>query len=210
MEIRTETPKDYRTVEELTRKAFWNHLTPGCNEHYFVHTMRSHPDFLPELALVLEEDGRILANVMYLRAKLIDEEGREKEILSFGPLSVLPGCQRQGYGKKLLEFSFARAAALGYDTVVIWGNPENYVSRGFKSCKKYGVSTAEGVYPVSLLVKELSPGALQGHSWVFRESPACEIDEKKAEEFDKGFEALEKGYRPSQELFYIYSHSVVK
>ena len=57
--IRTETPKDYREVENLTREAFWNQSEPGCCEHYFVHKMRSHPDFLPQLACVLEIDGKI-------------------------------------------------------------------------------------------------------------------------------------------------------
>ena len=58
--IRQETEKDYRVVEELTREAFWNVYKPGADEHYFVHTMRSHPDFIPELAFVLEKDGEIV------------------------------------------------------------------------------------------------------------------------------------------------------
>ena len=45
--IRKETPDDYRAVEELTRESFWNVYKPGADEHYFVHMMRSHPDFLP-------------------------------------------------------------------------------------------------------------------------------------------------------------------
>ena len=84
--IRLETEKDYRAVEELTREAFWNVYKPGADEHYFVHTMRSHPDFIPELAFVLELDGRIVGNIMYTKAGLEDEFGERKEILSFGPL----------------------------------------------------------------------------------------------------------------------------
>ena len=60
--IRPETEKDYRVVEELTREAFWNVYKPGADEHYFVHEMRAHPDFIPELAFVLELDGRIVGN----------------------------------------------------------------------------------------------------------------------------------------------------
>ena len=58
--IRLETEKDYRAVEELTREAFWNVYKPGADEHYFVHMMRNHPDFIPELAFVLEKDGEIV------------------------------------------------------------------------------------------------------------------------------------------------------
>ena len=84
--IRLETEKDYRAVEELTREAFWNVYKPGADEHYYVHMMRSHPDFIPELAFVLEKDGEIIGNIMYTKAWLEDESGERKEILSFGPL----------------------------------------------------------------------------------------------------------------------------
>ena len=58
--IRLETEDDYRAVEELTRNAFWNVYKPGADEHYYVHMMRKHPDFIPELAFVLEKDGAII------------------------------------------------------------------------------------------------------------------------------------------------------
>ena len=169
MTIRREERKDYRAVESLTRQAFWNLYVPGCVEHYLVHLLRRHRDFVPELDFVLELDGEIIANVMYTRAKLTDENGANKEILTFGPLSVLPAFQRKGYGKKLLEHSFQRTMELGFDTIVIFGNPENYISRGFKSCKKYKVSIGEQVYPTAMLVKELVPGALAGKSWTYQE-----------------------------------------
>ena len=98
----------------MTRAAFYNLYVPGCYEHYLVHIMRQHEDFLPELALVLELDGQVVGNVMYTKAKLVEETGAVKEILTFGPVSILPAHQRQGYGKQLLEHSFAKAAALGY------------------------------------------------------------------------------------------------
>ena len=104
--IRLETEKDYRAVEELTREAFWNVYKPGADEHYYVHQMRNHPDFIPELALVLELDGKIVGNIMYTKAWLEDENGNRKEVLSFGPLCVAPEYQRQKLGKMLIEHSF--------------------------------------------------------------------------------------------------------
>jgi RNA polymerase sigma-70 factor (ECF subfamily) len=65
----------------------------------------------------------------------------------------LPEYQRNGYGKQLIEYSFERATALGYDVIVIFGNPDNYVSRGFKSCKKYNVCLENGTYPSAMMVK---------------------------------------------------------
>ena len=109
LEIRNEVPEDYSAVEQLIRKAFYNQYVPGCNEHYLAHIMRSHPDFIAQLDLVLVLDGEIIGNIMYTKAKLVDEMGVEKEILTFGPVCVLPQLQRKGYGKKLMESSFVRA-----------------------------------------------------------------------------------------------------
>ena len=208
--IRTECPDDFKEVEQLTRKAFWNVYTPGCSEHYLAHILRDHKDFIPELDLVVQtQDGKIIANAMYTKAKLIDEDGNEKEILTFGPISVLPEYQRMGISRCLLEHSFQKALELGYSVIVIFGNPGNYVSRGFRSCKKYHIRTPDGTYPTAMLVKELKAGVLDGRTWVYQGSPAYEFESSKAEEFDKKFEPMKKEYRPSQEEFYIYSHSVV-
>ena len=62
--IRREARQDRQTVEEFTRRAFYNLCLPGCVEHYLVHTMREHPDFIPEPDLVAEEDGQILGSIM--------------------------------------------------------------------------------------------------------------------------------------------------
>ena len=164
--IRLETEKDYRAVEELTREAFWNVYKPGADEHYYVHKMRAHPDFLPELAFVLEKDGEIIGSIMYTKAWLEDETGARKEILSFGPLCVAPKYQWQKLGKALIDHSFAVARKMGYDVNINFGNPGNYVSRGFVSCKKKNVSfVVPGNFPTALLVAELVPDALAGKSW---------------------------------------------
>ena len=207
--IRKETPADHRGVETLTREAFWNQNVPGCDEHYLVHVMREHRDFIPELSLVLERDGQLIGSILYTKTTLVDEQGEEKPVLTFGPVSVLPEYQRKGYGKALMEHSFRQATLLGYDVIVIFGNPDNYVARGFKSCKKYRVSLEGGIYPAALLVKELRPGALDGKNWCFRESPVGELcgDTEAVAAFDAGFPPKEKGWQPSQEEFYIHSHA---
>ena len=210
--IRLETPADYRAVEELTREAFWNVYVPGASEHYFVHTMRNHPDFIPELAFVLEKDGEIIGNIMYTKAWLVNENGERREILSFGPLCVAPRYQRKKLGKILIEHSFEEAKKLGYDVNINFGNPGNYVSRGFVNCKKKNVSfVVDGNFPTALLVAELLPGTLDGHRWMYVASTAadCCDDIAAVEAFDATFPPKEKKWMPSQEEFYIYSHSSV-
>lgn len=209
--IRKETSKDYREVENLAREAFWNLSKPGCFEHYFIHIMRSHADFVRELDYVAELDGKIVGSVMYCRSKLRDDSGNEKDILTMGPLCVLPEYQRRGIGKALLEHTFVKAAEMGYDTVINFGNPDNYVARGYKSCKKYNVCFGDGVFPAALLVKELREGSLDGRKWTYCPSDVdapCD-DEKAVEEFDAQFPPKEKGWQPSQEEFYIHSHSSI-
>ncbi len=209
--IRLESKNDYREVETLVREAFWNQNVPGCHEHYFVHMLRKHPDFIPALDFVLEQGGRILACVMYEKGKLIDENGTEKPILTMGPLCVLPGFQRHGFGKALLEHSFIAARQLGYDVVINFGNPDNYVARGYKSCRRYNVCFGDGFFPAALLVKELCEGALDGRRWQYVPSNAegCCDDEAAVAAFDAQFPPKVKGWQPSKEEFYIHSHSAI-
>lgn len=209
MVIRNERPEDFRTVEEMIKKAFWNLSVPGCNEHYLAHQIRKSLDFIPELDFVLEDDGKIIGHIIYVKAKLIDDDGLEKDILSFGPFTIHPDYQRKGYGRKLIYHSFEAAKKLGYDTIAIWGNPENYVCYGFKNCKRYNVCLEKDVYPVALMVKVLDENALQNKAWRYVESSAHKMDESVFEEFDRSFPQMEKGYKSSQELFYIYSKSNV-
>ena len=208
--IRNEKESDYSIVEEITRKAFYNLYIPGCIEHYLVHIMRNHEDFIPELDFVAELDGQVIGNIMYTKAKLVDESGFEKEILTFGPISVLPEYQRNGYGKLLMEHSFQEAARLGYDVIVIFGSPANYVGRGFQSCKKYNICLENHRYPAAMMVKELKEHVLDGRKWFYYDSPVMNIDEEEARRYDDSLEKMEKKHLPSQEEFYIISHSFVE
>lgn len=210
IKIRNETEADYQKVEALIRRAFWNLYEPGCSEHYLAHVIRSHEDFIPELDFVMELDGEIIGNIMYTKTKLVDEHGEEKNILTFGPVCIALQHQRKGYGKMLLEHSFAQALTLGYDVIVIFGDPGNYVGRGFKSCKRYQVCLPDGTYPSAMMVKELKPGVLDGRTWFYHQSPAFEIDGQEVQRFEEGLEPMEKKHLPCQEAFYIHSNSVIR
>ena len=210
LNIRNERETDYKIVEDITRKAFYNVYVPGCMEHYLVHIMREHEDFIPELDFVIEVDGQIVGNIMYTKAKLTDEGGTVKEIVTFGPVSILPKYQRNGYGKMLIEHSLKRAAELGYEAVVIMGSPANYVGSGFQCCRKYNICVEKEKYPAAMLVKELKPGALDGKLWFYSDSPVMNVDEREAQAFDDGLEKMEKKWMPSQEAFYIMSHAFVE
>jgi predicted N-acetyltransferase YhbS len=207
IKIRNERPEDEGTVEILTREAFWNMHVPGCDEHYLVHVMRKHPDFIHELDFVLEVDGSLVGNIMYTRSWLKDKDGNEREIATFGPLSIHPAFQRRGLGKRLIEHSMEAARDMGYEAIVIFGNPGNYVSSGFVSCARHGISVGEGIFPTAMLVRELKEGALGPGGWTYRESEAYHLDPQRAREFDEGLERKEKAVLPRHEEFFILSNS---
>ena len=78
--IRVEEERDYSTVESLVRESFWNVYRPGCTEHYVLHHLRSNPDFIPELAFVMEVDGKIIGQNVFVKAQITRDDGFINEI----------------------------------------------------------------------------------------------------------------------------------
>ena len=209
--IRLETENDYHETETMAREAFWNLSVPGCSEHLFMHDLRQHEAFIPQLDYVAEKDGKIIGCIMYSESYLEDEKGNKKTVLTMGPVCVHPEFQRKGISKALLEHTFALALEMGYDCVINFGNPDNYVARGYKSCRKYKVCFEGDIYPAALLVKELKEGVFDGRKWFYHQNDAdarC-ADEKLVDEYDKLFPPKTKAWQPSQEEFYIHSHSII-
>ncbi|KPA08877.1 N-acetyltransferase GCN5 [Candidatus Magnetomorum sp. HK-1] len=201
--LRNEEEKDYHIVENLTREAFWNLYCPGCTEHYLVHTMRNHPDFIQELDFVAEENGTIVGNIMYTQAWLNNERGEQLEIVSFGPISVLPAYQRKGVGTALIQHSKEIAKGQGRHAIVILGDPHNYCKHGFKSAKDFNIADTRGYYPYGMLALELQEGSIAEHTWIYQESEVYHIDEHEVNEYDKNFVEKEQGYQVSQDIFSI-------
>lgn len=208
--IRPEAPHEHRAVEELTRAAFWNQYIPGCDEHYLVHIMRTHPDFCTELDFVAEADGNVIGNIMFTRSRLIGPGGEQLETVTFGPLTVHPSYQRRGIGSSLIRHTIPLVKAARYHAVIIYGNPSNYVSAGFVGSRTYGIATPEGTFPTALLVLPLSDTLRDSRDWKFYQSSVFEFRRTDAEDYDRQFPPMEKRHQPSQELFAILSRSIVQ
>ena len=185
-------------------------MLPGCSEHYIVHTLREHKDFIRALDYVAIVDGRVVGNIMYTRAGLASEEGKSLDIASFGPLSVHPEFQRMGIGSGLIRYSLPAARRLGFGVVAIYGDPHNYCKHGFKNGKDLDISDSNGDYPYGLLALELERGVLSGQHWRLQISPVYECCENDVEDFDKRFPPKEKGYQCSQEIFSIAVRSFLR
>lgn len=201
MIIRRETPADYDAVEHLTREAFWNVYRPGCTEHYVVHVLRNDPAFVPELDLVMERNGQLIGHVMYMRAKITADDGRELPVMTFGPISIHPDFQRRGLGKRLLDESMERAGELGAGALCIEGNIAFYGKSGFVVAGTRGIryhgEPEQEMVPYFLL-KELRAGFLDGVTGVYHTPQGYYVDETEAEVFDRNFPHKEKLKLPGQ------------
>ena len=199
--IRLETEDDYRAVENLAREAFWNVYRPGCMEHYVLHCYRKDPAFVPELDFVMERNGVLMGQIMYARSEIRCADGRILPIMTFGPISIAPEYKRQGYGKRLLDYSMEKAREMGVGALAITGNLDFYGKSGFVPAKTKGVHYADDPEADYFLIKELEPGFLDGVSGTYEDPEGyfvCERDPEGFERFEAAFPAKQKMQLPGQ------------
>ena len=199
--IRLERPEDHAEVENLVRDSFWNVYRPGCLEHWLLHIMREAPDFVPELDLVMECDGEIIGQNVFVRAKIAADDGREVPILTMGPICVRNDLKRQGYGKLLLDRSLELAAAWGAGAVCFEGNIAFYGQSGFTCASELGIryhGLPEGADASFFLGRELIPGYLSGVTGVYATPELYMVTEEDADRFDRQFPPKEKLVLPGQ------------
>ena len=159
--IRPEKPDDFRTVENLVRESFWNVYRPGCSEHYVIHVLRDDPAFIKELDFVMELEGEIIGQNMFMRTVINADDGTDVPVLTMGPICIAPELKRKGYGKELLDYSLEKAESLGFGAVLFEGNILFYGKSGFDYASKFGIryhDLPEGADSSFFLCKELISG----------------------------------------------------
>ena len=190
MIIILEEEKYYFETENLTREAFWNVYREGCFEHLIIHNLRKDKSFVKELDYCIEIDNKIIANIVYAKGKLKLENGDIREILIFGPVSVLPKYQKKGYGEKLINYTIEKAKELGFDAIVIMGNPNYYKKFGFESCSKYKIyyeGLDKNEEAPFFMIKILNDNNIENLKGIYSDPDCYKADEKELEEFDKKF-----------------------
>lgn len=200
LNIRLEETKDYFEVENLTREAFWNIYRPGCFEHLVINNLRNDESFVKELDYIIEKDNQIIANIVYVNGTLKQSNGFQRKVLTFGPVSVLPKYQKQGYGEKLINYTINKAKLLGYDAIIITGNPDYYQKYGFVSASKYeiyyeGMEKEETPF---FMIKILDENKVKELKGIYSDPKCYNIDELKLLEFDKLFPKKQKEKRENQ------------
>lgn len=199
--IRLEKKVEYREVEKLVRESFWNVYKPGCSEHYVLHVLRDDPAFVKELDFVMEKDGRLIGQNVFVRTVINADDGRDIDVLTMGPICISPELKRKGYGKLLLDYSLEKAAEMGFGAVLFEGNIDFYGKSGFDYARKFGIryhDLPEGADDSFFLCKELIPGYLDEVIGVYQTPQAYYVDDADVNEFDKNFPAKEKLKLPDQ------------
>ena len=199
--IRQEKKEEHRAVENLVRESFWNVYRPGCSEHYVIHVLRDDPAFVKELDFVMEKDGVLIGQNMFMRTVINADDGRTIPVLTMGPIGITPELKRHGYGKKLLDYSLAQAAAMGFGAVLFEGNIGFYGKSGFDYARSFGIryhDLPEGADDSFFLCKELIPGYLDGITGVYQTPQGYYVDDKDVEAFDRAFPPKQKLKLPGQ------------
>ena len=199
--IRLEKKEEQRAVENLVRESFWNVYRPGCSEHYVIHVLRDDPAFVKELDFVMEKDGALIGQNMFMRTIINADDGRVISVLTMGPIGITPELKRHGYGKKLLDYSLAQATATGFGAVLFEGNIGFYGKSGFDYARNFGIryhDLPEGADDSFFLCKELIPGYLEGVTGVYQTPQGYYVDDADVEAFDRDFPAKEKLKLPGQ------------
>ena len=199
--IRLENKNDHREVENLVREPFWNVYRPGCSEHYVLHVLRDDPAFIRDLDFVMEKDGQIIGQNMFMKTVIEADNGRVIDVLTMGPICIANDLKRKGYGKKLLDYSLEKAAALGFGAVLFEGNIAFYGKSGFDYSSNFGIryhDLPEDADASFFLCKELIPGYLDGITGVYQTPSGYYVDDSDVEEFDKAFPPKEKLKLPGQ------------
>ena len=199
--IRLEKKEEHRAVENLVRESFWNMYRPGCSEHYVIHVLRDDPAFVKELDFVMEKDGVLIGQNMFMRTVINADDGSVIPVLTMGPIGITPELKRHGYGKKLLDYSLEQAAAMGFGAVLFEGNIGFYGKSGFDYARNFGIryhDLPEGADDSFFLCKELIPGYLDGITGVYQTPQGYYVDDKDVEAFDQSFPPKQKLKLPGQ------------
>ena len=191
--IRPERPSDYDALLRLTYEAFLTLDYPGrrrMDEHYLLHLLQGSSYVIPALCFVAEYEGEIVGHILYTHGKFKRPDETEADIITFGPLSVLPQYHKRGIGTALVHHSMQKAREMGFKAVLITGVPDYYPKLGFKRASEYGLTFPGLPIPEAFMVYELVPDYLCGggiyHHW------APEFDT--AENDDAGYEAFHKRF----------------
>lgn len=161
MIIRKENTNESLAIYDLVQTAFQTAKVSNGDEQNFVNRLRQGGNYIPELALVAEDNGELIGHIMLTRTS-VEIEGGAMDVLLLAPLSVALAWRGKGIGGKLIETACALAKEMGYRAVFLVGDPDFYQRFGFKPAESFGVTNTNGIPSPYVMARELSHNALYG------------------------------------------------
>lgn len=154
IKVRAETPTDFRAIDVVNLSAF-----QGEEEAQLIAELRKSKDFIPDLSLVAELNGRIVGHVVLSKVQLRSKQ-RNTEVLALGPMSVVPSQSHRGIGSELINAAVARARPLCYSAIIVAGRPDYYLRFGFQPISTWSLTCNLAIPEDALTAMELVDGAL--------------------------------------------------
>lgn len=166
MIVRAERREDFAAVSEVLEGAFGR-----TDEAALVEGLRANPtDFVPELSLVVEDEGAVVGHVLFSRVRL-DPPAPDLQLLALAPLAVHPNHQRRGVGTALVREGVSLARSRNFGAVIVLGHPEYYARFGFTTARPLGIEPPFDVPDAAWMALELQPGVLTGIHGTIRYPP---------------------------------------
>lgn len=166
MEIRGVRKEEYSFIEDFVYEVFKNtNYSNGLAEKALVKEIREKHYYIPQLDLVVEEEGMIIGH--FILSKLPISNRHENEILMLSPVSVAINKQRQGVGKYMLQEGIKLASKMGYKGIIVEGDYRYYQRFGFRTSTDFGIYASEKNLPPFaeyLMALELGENAMKNIS----------------------------------------------
>jgi predicted N-acetyltransferase YhbS len=163
LNIRAVREEEYRYIEDFVFEVFKNtHYSTGLVEKALVKEIREKKYYIPELDLVVEDEGSIIGH--FILSKFPISKKHEHELLMLSPVSVAMNKQRQGVGKYMLQEGIKLSAKMGYKGIIVEGDYRYYRRFGFRTSTDFGIYAANKNLPPSvdnLMALELSEDSLK-------------------------------------------------
>lgn len=145
----------------MIEEAFKDDPIGDHTEHHLVNRLRRADAFIPELSLVAELNGKIVAHIMLTRI-LIKNDNQSHSSLSLAPVSVHPALQGKGKGGSLIRKAHEVAISPGHKSIILIGHKDYYPRIGYKKASIFGVKLPFNVPDEYCMAIELVVGGLSG------------------------------------------------
>lgn len=167
--VRAEVLEDVRAIDVVNLSAF-----QGEAEARLVSAVRGSADFMRELSLVAELNGRIVGHLLLSKVTL-QRGGESKSVLALGPMSVVPSQSHRGIGSALIEEAISRAKSMHFAAIVVAGQPDYYERLAFQPAVTWGLQSNLRIPADALTAMELVAGALTGGGQVIYPAAFADI-----------------------------------